>query len=612
VKKAPPAPRSSATGVRWDLADLYSSPVDPAIDKDLKQALKLAKAFEKTYKGRFAQKGAVGADELAGMVQDLEKILIRRDKPSIYASLLFSGDTQNAEFGRLMQETQDRATAVHQHLVFWELEWCALDETVARKLIEDPACARFKNFLTASRRYRPHLLSESEEKIIDELDNTGSRAFSRLFDEFIGGMQFEVTLKGKPRSMSEQEALALLYTPERDTRKAAAEALTNGFTTNLRTLTFIFNTLVQNHAVSDRLRKYSGPMASRHLANEIAPKTVEALLKTCEANTHLVARYYKLKARLLGVKTLYDYDRYAPVSSALPTFDWKACRQTVSKAYADFSPECGAIVAEFFDKRWIDAELRPGKRGGAFSCGGTPDTHPYILANYTDNLRDAVTIAHELGHGIHQYLARKQGYLQADTPLTLAETASVFGEMLTFHSIMDQQQDPAARLSLLCGKIEDAFATVFRQACMTRFEQELHERRRKEGELPAPVIGEIWYRVNQGMFGDSVKLTEGYKVWWCYISHFIHSPFYCYAYSFGELLVLSLYSLYRQEGKRFVPKYLGMLSAGGSASPEELTRNMGLDITRPTFWNEGMAVIADMITQAETLARALPTGKPKK
>ncbi len=611
LKKPGNAPKSSAQGVKWNLKDLYSSMKDPGIERDLKKAKKLAEAFEKKYKGIFSKKPAVKPSALSQMVTDYEEILLLRDRPHIFAHLLFAGDTQNPEYGRFLQDMQTRSTDIQKHLIFVTLEWCALDEKTAGNLLKDKSLANWHHFLASARRFKPHLLSEPEEKIIEEMENTGSRAFVRLFDEMLGAALFPVKVKGKVKEMSEQEALSLLYDSDRNVRKAAAEGLTEGFNRILKPLTFIFNNLVQDHSVSDRLRKYQDPISSRNLSNEIDGKTVEALLSCCDRNTSLVSRYYSLKAKLLGLSKLYDYDRYAPISGELPQLTWKECRELVTESYTRFSPEFGKIVREFYDKNWIDAELRPGKRGGAFSASATPDVHPYILVNYSDRLRDASTVAHELGHGIHQYLSRKQGYLNADTPLTLAETASVFGEMLTFQNLLARQKSPKTRLALLCSKIEESFATVFRQVCMTRFEQKLHAERRKKGELNIDQISELWLEANRKMFGKSVELTPGYGRWWCYIPHFIHTPFYCYAYSFGELLVLALYSLYKKEGKTFVPKYTQLLSSGGSKSPEELTKRVGIDIGKPSFWNGGLKIIEGMIEEAEGLAAELSKkGKP--
>lgn len=602
---------SSADGVTWKLTDLYRSPKDPAIERDLDLALRWAEAFAKTYKGALGKKPGLTGKLLAAMLEEFERILILRDKPVIYSHLLFSGDTQNPEYGKLLQKAQSRSTAIQQHLIFTELEWCALEDKKAEKLIADPACAHWKHYLQASRRYRPHLLSEPEEKIVSELENTGSRAFIRLFDQSLGAMKFEVKHGGKTSSLSEQEALSLLYSTDRPQRQAAADALTRGFEANLAPLTFIFNTIVDHHATIDRLRGYPHPMAARHLGNETDKKSVDALLATCDAHTELVGRYYRLKAKLLGLKKLYDYDRYAPISENLPSCSWKEGKEIVRSAYADFSPEFGTIVDRFYRENWIDAELRPGKRGGAFSAGTTPDLHPFILLNYSDRLRDVATLAHELGHGIHQFLSQKQGYIQSDTPLTLAETASVFGEMLTFHRLLDSQKKPEVRLALLCSKIEDIFATVFRQAALTRFEQRLHEARRKDGELDADTISEHWMATNAAMFHGSVELTPGYRRWWSYITHFIHSPFYCYAYAFGEMLVLSLYAMYRRQGASFVPKYRELLAAGGSASPVELAGRVGLDITKPAFWKQGMKLIDELVTETEELASGMASKRGK-
>jgi oligoendopeptidase F len=343
-------------------------------------------------------------------------------------------------------------------------------------------------------------------------------------------------------------------------------------------------------------------MASRHLANEIDDTVVEALMTAAERHHETVHRYYRLKAKLLKIEDLSDYDRYAPLFSDLPGCDWVTARRVVEESYGGFSPQAGAIIREFFDKRWIDAELRPGKRSGAFSSSAVPSAHPYILMNHSDKLRDVMTLAHELGHGLHQYLSRSVGYLQCHTPLTTAETASVFGEMLTFQQLLASHPDPRTRLALLCGKIEDSFATVFRQVVLTRFEQALHRARREQGELTTEHINNLWISANRPMHGDVVRLTEGYGWWWLYIGHFIRSPFYCYAYAFGELLVLALFRKYREEGPSFVPKYLDLLAAGGSDSPDRLLERLGVDVTDPSFWELGMGLLDDMVTQAENLA----------
>ncbi len=405
--------------------------------------------------------------------------------------------------------------------------------------------------------------------------------------------------------LSMQQINAKLYDPDRTVRQAAAAGWTKGLQDNARLLTYLFNNLVLDHKIDCEIRHFPSPMAPRHLANEITDEVVDALMTAAERHHGTVQRYYCLKGKLLGLEPLYDYDRYAPLFPDLPTCDWPKARQTVQESYQAFSPRAGEIVGEFFVKKWVDAELRPGKRGGAFSSSAVPSAHPYILMNYTDKLRDVMTLAHELGHGLHQYLSRPVGYFQCDTPLTTAETASVFGEMLTFHRLLEMFPEPRIRLALLCSKIEDGFATVFRQVVLTRFEQALHRARREQGELTTEQINELWLAANRPMHGDVVRLSDGYAWWWMYIGHFIHVPFYCYAYAFGELLVLALVQKYKQEGAAFVPKYLELLSSGGSESPPVLLKRLGVDITDPTFWELGLRLLGDMVTEAETLAAAL-------
>ncbi len=588
-----------AAGVRWNLADLYAGPEDPAIDRDLDAALERARAFAERHRGKVAQ---LSAEELAAAVDELEVINELGARAGSYAGLLFAADTSVPRHGALLQHVQERGTEIRKWLLFFELEWMKVSEEQATALLGEPKLARRRHFLEASRRYRPHVLSEPEEAILEEAANTGSRAFGRLFDEIMADMRFQVNRDGREQELGEEEVLALLYAPRRELRREAARSLTEGLRRNARPLAFIFNTLVQDKAVDDRLRSYASPMAARHLANEIAPRSAESLLDACVAGYPLVARYYRLKARLLGLDRLEDYDRYAPVGEASGERSFDEARQIVLDAYGDFAPEMADVASRFFDERWIDAELRPGKRGGAFCASTVPSAHPYVLLNYTGNLRDVMTVAHELGHGVHQYLAREQGLFEQDTPLTTAETASVFGEMLVFRRLLREESDPKQRLALLCGKLEDAFATVFRQVAMTRFEQSLHAARRGEGELAVERVNELWLDANRPMFGDSIHLSDDYAWWWLYIPHFVHSPFYCYAYSFGELLVLALLRRYDEEGTAFVPRYLGLLRAGGSDAPDRQLRSIGLDITAPEFWDGGLALLEGMVAEAEALA----------
>jgi oligoendopeptidase F len=588
-----------AAGVRWDLSDLYPEPAEPAIERDLDAAEAAATRFAEKYRGRVA---ALEAPALAAAVDELEALLEPPGRAGAYAGLRFAADTATPANGALLQRVQERGSTIRNAVLFFQLEWVALGEPRAAQLVASPSLARRRHLLESMRRYRPHVLSEPEERIVEELANTGERAWSRLFDEILAAARFPLVLDGEAKELSEEEILSLLYDPERTRRRAAAAGLTAGLKQHARILAFVFNTLTANKATEDRLRAYPDPMAARHLANEIEPGSVGALLAACERGYPTVQRYYRLKARLLGLDELLDYDRYAPVGEAPRQVAFDGARRVVLDAYRDFSPDMAALAGRFFERGWIDAELRPGKRGGAFSASTVPSVHPYVLLNYTGTLRDVMTVAHELGHGVHQSLAREQGLFEQDTPLTLAETASVFGEMLVFRRLLREEKDPKTRLALLCGKLEDAFATVFRQVVMTRFEEKLHAARRGEGELPIDRINALWLEANAPMHGDAVRLTEDYAWWWLYIPHFVHSPFYCYAYAFGELLVLALLRRYDEEGEAFVPRYLGLLRAGGSRTPAELLAELGIDVTDPRFWDGGLAVLAEMVSEAEKLA----------
>jgi oligoendopeptidase F len=595
-------PASSADGVSWDLSDLYSGVEDPQLTNDLDTALKRAQAFEAAYRGKFGVPGGPAADLLLAALTELESMSEQMDRPLVYAHLLHAAKTDDPRHGALLSRTREQRTVINKHLIFFDLEWVKVEEEPARALIQAPALARYSHFLEQKRAWRPHYLSEPEEKILDEKSVTGRAAFVRLFDESVASIMYPFEHGGMTEMLTMQQINAKLYDADRSVRQAAALGWTKGLQENARLLTYIFNNLVLDHQSDCGLRHFSSPMAPRHLANEISDAVVEALMTAAERHHATVQRYYRLKGGLLQLELLYDYDRYAPLFPDMPTCDWSKARKTVEESYQAFSPRAGAIIRDFFDKKWIDAELRPGKRGGAFSSSAVPSAHPYILMNYTDKLRDVMTLAHELGHGLHQYLSRPVGYLQCDTPLTTAETASVFGEMLTFQRLLQLYPEPRTRLAMLCSKIEDAFATVFRQVVLTRFEQKLHQGRREQGELTTDQINEFWLEANRPMHGDVVHLSEGYAWWWMYIGHFIHVPFYCYAYAFGELLVLALVQKYKQEGAAFVPKYLNLLASGGSAAPHVLLGKLGVDVTDPGFWELGLRLLGDMVAEAEELA----------
>jgi oligoendopeptidase F len=594
---------SSANGVTWNLNDLYPSVDSPALTLDLDAAHSRARAFEAAYRGRIEP--GPDARLLVAALTELEGLYEQMDRPAVYAGLLHAAKTDDPRRGALLAQTRERRTAINKHLIFFDLEWIQVPDAKAAALCADPALSRYRHFLEQKRAWKPHYLSEPEEKVIEEKTVTGRAAFVRLFDETVAGLTFPFEHAGRVEKIPLQQINAKLYDADRSARRAAAEGLTRGLQDNARLLTFLFNTLVLDHRTDCTMRQFADPMSPRHLANEISPAVVEALMTATERHHGTVQRYYRLKGKLLGIEPLADYDRYAPLFSDQPTCDWPTARRIVQESYEAFSPDAGAVIRQFFEKNWVDAELRPGKRSGAFSSSAVPSAHPYILMNFTDRLRDVMTLAHELGHGLHQYLARPIGYLQCDTPLTTAETASVFGEMLTFQRLQQVFPDARTRLALLCSKIEDGFATVFRQVVLTRFEQTLHEARQSRGELTTEHINELWLAANRPMHGDVVQLTPGYGWWWMYIGHFIHVPFYCYAYSFGELLVLALVQKYRQEGAAFVPRYLQLLASGGSEAPDVLLSKLGVDVTDPGFWELGLKLLGDMVAEAERLAAAL-------
>lgn len=593
------APTSSADGVTWDLSILYDNPDDPKLVADLDAVTERAAAFEKRYRGQVAGLDAAGLRDAVTELQDIHEAM---DHPAIYAHLLHAGKTDEPTHGRLVALTQERGTAINKHLIFFDLEWIEVDDERAEELLADPILKDFAYLLRLERRYKPHRLSEGEEQLLDEKANTGSRAWSRLFGEITSRLTCDVTIEGETRTLTEAETLALSYHPDRETRKSAAAGMTQALRDSLHPLTYVFNVRLQDHATDDRLRSYPTAMSSRNLANQITQESVDALVAACVRGFPIVGRYYRLKRRLLGLDELFDYDRYAPLSSDLPSYDWATGKDVVLESYHAFSETLGDIAQRAFDERWIDAELRPAKRGGAFSMGGTPSTHPYILASYTDTVRDVMTLAHELGHTVHQYLSYGVGYLQAHTPLTTAETASVFGEMIVFRRLLDAQPTAAARLGLLASKIEDHFATVFRQIAMHNFEFRAHQARREEGELSSDRLSDLWFQANGEMFDGSVTLRDDYRIWWSYIPHFIGSPFYVHAYAFGDLLVLGLLQRYQEQGDEFEPRYIEMLSRGGSVSPNALLEPFGIDLADPTFWDGGVRVLGDLVREAEAMA----------
>lgn len=584
-----------AETIRWDLSDLYKAPDDENLTSDMKRIGEEADAFAARWKGRIA---ALSAEELKEALAGYEKLNDLSSKIGSYAYLNWSTNTEDAALGKLLQQTSELGSELRQKLVFFDLEWLALEDAHAQSLIDAPELAFYRHYLESSRKYKPHMLTEAEEKVLSAKSVTGARAWVRFFDETLGAARFDLDGEKVP----EQQVLSKMHAPDRETRRKAAASLTAGFKELSRPLTFVFNTLLADKSTNDKLRGYPSWVTSRNLSNEIKDETVESLVEAVTEAYPLVQRYYRMKAKLLGLEQMHDYDRYAPLAQNETVVTWQEARKMVLEAYGGFHPKMGEIAGHFFEKNWIDAAIRPGKRGGAYSASTADSVHPYVFMNYDGRVRDVQTLAHELGHGVHQYLSRERGPLQSGTPLTTAETASVFGEMLVFRDLMATLSDPKEKLALLCGKIDDSIATVFRQISMNRFENAIHTTRREKGELTTQQFRELWMETQTALYGESVKLSDDYGLWWCYIPHFLHSPGYVYAYAFGELLVLSLYEQYRSTPQGFADRYMELLSAGGSESPEVLTARMGVDINDKAFWQAGVALIGKLIDEAEALA----------
>lgn len=586
--------KTGAEEVYWDLTDLH--PSKETLIQDLELADEQAEAFAARYRGTIPR---LSAAELSEALDAFEDVQDRMGRAYTYAYLNWSTDTNDAARGALLQKVREAYTKTSQKLIFFELEWAELDDHRARELLDDEDLSHYRHYLELQRLQKDYLLTEPEEKILAEKSITGRSAWNRFFDETLGAARFYVD----GEELTEQETLSRLHEPERETRRKAALALTEGLQKHQRELTFVFNTILADKSADDRLRGYDHWLTSRNLSNEVSDETVETLVAAVTSRYELCARYYQLKQRLLGLDEIMDYDRYAPIRDADTKYSWQEAKDLVLDSYSSFHPQMGTIAAYFFDRNWIDAPVRPGKRGGAFSHGAVPSAHPYILMNYTGRVRDVQTLAHELGHGVHQYLSRKQGVLQSDTPLTTAEMASVFGEMLVFQRLIRVEDDPANKLAMVIGKIDDTIATVFRQVAMNRFEDRIHTSRRNDGELTADRFGELWLATQTEMFQGSVTLGDHYKHWWSYIPHFLHTPGYVYAYAFGELLVLALYARYQEDEGGFPSRYVQLLEAGGSDWPHVLLNSLGIDLTDPAFWNLGLSAIEELILHAESLAQ---------
>jgi oligoendopeptidase F len=584
--------------VGWDLDPLVDGDGPEGAERLLADADARAARFAETYAGKVADIDGPG---LAQAMAELETIADLIGRAGSYAMLRFAVDTADPENGALLARVQELATATETKLLFFELEWAALDDDRVDELLKADGLDTTRHHLRTLRRYRPHLLTEPEEKLMTEKSLTGRDAWTRLFSELTSAVRVELPdeVEGVPLDV----ALSRLVSPDRDVRRTVAEAVTAALEPGVRTRAYVFNTLLLDKSVDDRLRTYPSWLASRNLANEATDESVEAMLEAIRANYDLPQRWYRLKAELLGIDRLADYDRMASVVDEEVAVEWPDATELVLSSFHEFSPVLGDLAGRFFDERWIDAPVRSNKRGGAFCAYTTPSVHPYVMLNYTSRRRDVLTLAHELGHGLHAALARPRGPLEQHTPLTVSETASVFGETLVFGRLLEAADTPRSRLALLAENIEGSIATVFRQTAMNRFEALVHTARRTEGELSVERFGELWEESQAEMLGDAVEITPGYRMWWSYVPHFIGTPGYVYAYAYGQLLALSVYRRYLEEGEGFVPRYIELLSAGGSRSPEDLAAIAGLDLEDASFWAKGLVLVREQLEAAEAAAR---------
>jgi len=583
---------------RWDLDPLVEGEGAAGALRLLEESKREAETFAEAHRGTV---GELDAPALAAAMRELETIFDRVGRAASYASLWFSVDTRDPERGALLAQVREGGAVVESALLFFDLEWNEADEDHVERMLGSGELNFCAHHLRTLRRYRPHQLSEPEERVLTETAVTGRSAFTRLFTELTSAIEVDLPDAGEPMPL--MQALSRLQDPDRERRAQAAAGVTAALEPGLRTRAYILNTLLADKATKDRLRSYPHWLASRNLANEASDESVRALIEAVVSRYELARRWYRLKARLLGLDRLAHYDRMAPVAEAERRVPYEDARALVLGCYRGFSGELGGVAEEFFTGAYIDAPPGPGKRGGAFCAYAVPSAHPYVLLNYTSRPGDVLTMAHELGHGVHAALARPRGLFEFSTPLTVAETASIFGETIVLGRLLEEAPDAAARLSLLAESLDGAVAAVFRQVAMNRFEDRVHTERRESGELSTEAFSEAWLATQGDMLGDSVEPSPDYGSWWSYVPHFVDTPGYVYAYAYGNLLALSVYRRFEQSGAGFVDSYLDLLRAGGSMPPEDLGRIVGVDLDDPEFWNAGLDLIERRLEAAERAAR---------
>ncbi|WP_072380325.1 M3 family oligoendopeptidase [Rhizobium tibeticum] len=586
----------------WKLQDLYPSATSTAFTGDMDKAGKQAIAFEEKWKGKLADAATkTGTEGIGQALKEYEALDDIIGRLGSFAGLTYFSDTSNPVNGKLYGDAQAKITEFSSHLLFFALELNRIDDAVIDAcMANDPDAGHYRPWLVDLRKDKPFQLDDKLEQLFLEKSMTSAAAFNRLFDETMTELRFDIDGEKLPLEVT----LNMLQEKDPEVRHKAAMALAKTFKENLRTFTLITNTLAKDKDISDRWRGFEDIADSRHLANRVEREVVDALAAAVkQAYPRLSHRYYKMKAKWLGMDEMNFWDRNAPLpETSNAVISWNEAKDTVLSAYGNFAPEMAAIAKRFFDEQWIDAPVRPGKAPGAFAHPTVPSAHPYVLLNYLGKPRDVMTLAHELGHGVHQVLASAQGALMCQTPLTLAETASVFGEMLTFRALLDKTKDKRERKAMLAQKVEDMINTVVRQIAFYEFERKVHTAR-KAGELTPEDIGELWLSVQSESLGPAIKISEGYETYWAYIPHFIHSPFYVYAYAFGDCLVNSLYAVYQKADKGFQEKYFELLKAGGTKHHSQLLKPFGLDATDPSFWSKGLSMIEGLIDELEALDR---------
>jgi len=587
--------------VRWDLSALYFGTDDPKIEQVWTQLNKVATEFEVKYRGQI-NNPALKPQTLLDSLESIEKMTSEASKPLNFAHLLFAANSGDPALGAFMAKQMEYASALSVKVMFYELELQAAPDSILDPILKSKLLDNYRHYVDQIRVYRRYRLSESEETVLEEVANTGSRAWMRLFEEVTSNpvMHFADPTTGTISDLTTQETLAKLRDPDRKVRIAAGNALSAGLKEIERVLVFTYNNLLQDKSVEDRLRKFEYPEQARHLSNELSPDVIELVIRLCQEHYSLVSRFYNVKKQILKLPELTHIDRYAPLFVAEGQVGFDEARRIVLGAFEEFSSECKERAGEFFEKSWIDAEPRSGKGGGAFCSYNTPDTHPVVFMTYLNKIDDVMTLAHELGHGIHASFSRDQTYFNFSGTLPLAELSSTFGEMLTFEKVT-ANATLKDRVAMYAEKIESIFATVFRQAAMYRFEQRCHKLRRESGEITPTQFGDMWQEEIQAMFGESLILGEEHRMWWSYVSHFIASPFYVYAYSIGELLAISLYNQMKKGGSEMAPKFVELLRMGGSKSPGELMEFVGVDLSSEAFWEGGFKLMTDLVTEFERL-----------